>query len=294
MEQRRPKNCSVSFGSRIITGHYLKDGILLTYRTLKWFTVLLAPLIIGGFEFIRHTLLLRYIPMTAGNYYITLLTLILSFIYATWMFRTIEGINRRLSEERATIAVYEERERLARVLHDSIAQTLFFLNVKLQQGQMEEARFAVSEIDRQVRQVIFNLRSLPEEGASLNTRLKRWLEEWAVITGIEIFSEVSIPLAFFLSDEEVLFFGIIQEAFTNIQKHAGAKRADIIFVARGDGWTLRIADDGTGMAAGVEHQKRYGISMMQERAARLGATFDLRNREQGGLEIRLTSCKGDR
>jgi two-component system nitrate/nitrite sensor histidine kinase NarX len=265
--------------------------IPLTYRTLKWFTILLAPLIIGGFEFIRHTLLLRYIPMTAGNYYITLLTLVLSFIYATWMFRTIESINQHLSEERATIAVYEERERLARVLHDSIAQTLFFLNIKLQQGQMEEARFAVSEIDHQVRQVIFNLRSLPEEGASFNTRLRRWLEEWAVITGIEIVPEISIPLAYFSSDEEVLLFGIIQEVFTNIQKHAGAKRVDIAFDARGDGWTLRIADDGTGMVDSLDRPKKYGISMMQERAARLGATFDLRNREQGGLEICLTSLR---
>jgi two-component system nitrate/nitrite sensor histidine kinase NarX len=252
---------------------------------------LLAPLIIGGFEFIRHTLLLKYISMSAGNYYITFMTLILSSIYATWMFRTIEGINRRLSEERATIAVYEERERLARVLHDSIAQTLFFLNIKLQQGQMEEARFAVSEIDHQVRQVIFNLRSLPEEGASLNARLRRWLEEWSIITGIEIIPEIEIPFAFFSSGEEVQFFGIVQEAFTNIQKHAGARRVDITFDARADGWTLRIADDGTGMVSGVDRPKKYGISMMRERSARLGATCDLQNREQGGLEICLTSCR---
>lgn len=266
----------------------------MTYRTLKWFTILLAPLIIGGFEFIRHTpLLLRHISMSAGNYYITFLTLLLSFIYASWMFRTIESINRRLAEERATIAVYEERERLARVLHDSIAQTLFFLNIKLQQGQMEEARFAVSEIDHQVRQVIFNLRSLPEEGASLNTRLGRWLEEWAIITGIEIAPEIKIPPAFFSSGEEVLFFGIIQEALTNIQKHAGAKLVEITFNTHGGGWKLRIADDGAGLAAGVNRPKKYGIAMMQERAARLGANCTLRNLEQGGLEICLTAMRGD-
>jgi two-component system nitrate/nitrite sensor histidine kinase NarX len=159
---------------------------------------------------------------------------------------------------------------------------------------MEDARFAVSEIDRQVRQVIFNLRSLPEEGASLNTRLGRWLEEWVIITGIEVVPEIQIPPAFFPSNEEVLFFGIIQEALTNIQKHAGAKRVEIAFDAHGDGWTLRIADDGTGMAAGVDHPKKYGIAMMQERAARLGATCDLRNREQGGLEICLTATRGDK
>jgi signal transduction histidine kinase len=230
--------------------------------------------------------------MEAGNYYITFLTLVLSFFYATWMFRAIENINRRLSEERATVAVYEERERLARVLHDGIAQTLFFLNVKLQKVQMEEARFAVSEIDQQVRQAIFNLRSLPEEGSSLNARLGKWIGEWSVLTGIEIAPKINIPPAYFSSDEEVQIFGIIQEALTNIGKHARARQAEVVLTAFADGWLLRIADDGIGMTAGLDRTKKYGISMIQERAALLGASCDICNSDEGGLEICLTSCNG--
>ncbi|OPY58395.1 MAG: Sensor histidine kinase LiaS [Pelotomaculum sp. PtaU1.Bin035] len=213
----------------------LRMGILLTYRTLKWFTILLVPLIIGGFEFMRHDYFLRYIPMETGNYYITILTFFLSYFYATWMFRVIEKTNRHLSEEQARRAVYEERERLARELHDNIAQTLFFLNVKLKKGQVEEARFAASDIDHQVRQAIFNLRDLPEEGVSLSQRLNKWIQEWSMLTGIETVPNINIPVAYFSSGEDVQLFGIIQEAFTNIRKHAGAKQVKIDLAALSDG-----------------------------------------------------------
>ncbi|HBC91743.1 MAG TPA: two-component sensor histidine kinase [Pelotomaculum sp.] len=237
----------------------------------------------------RHTFLLQYIPMATGNYYITFLTFILSYFYATWMFRSIERINRRLTEEQSRRAVYEERERLAGELHDSIAQTLFYLNVKLQQGQMEEARFAVSDMDQQVRQAIFNLRSLPEEGVSLKQRLSKWLKEWSTLTGIEIIPEIDIPPAYFSSGDEVQLFGIVQEAFTNIRKHAGAKKVQIIFTILADGWRLWIADDGIGMMVDMNPTKKYGISMIKQRAAAIGATFDICNREKGGLEICLAS-----
>lgn len=264
----------------------------MSYSTLKWFTILLAPLIIGGFEFMRHTVLLRYIPMEAGNYYITFLTFVLSYLFATWMFHTIRRTNQHLSEEQARRAVYEERERLARELHDSIAQTLFFLNIKLKHGQIEEARFAASDIDHQVRQAIFNLRSLPEEGDSFKQRLSIWINEWSILAGIETVPKINIPHAYFSPVEEVQLFGIIQEALVNIRKHAGAQQANLSLTTLPDGWRLKIADNGIGIMPNIDRTKKYGLSMMRERAARLGASFDMRNREAGGLEICLTSRKG--
>lgn len=259
----------------------------MTYQTLKWLTILLAPLIIGGFEFLRHGLLLGYIPMEAGNYYITLLTFVLSYIFANWMFSTIKGMNQRLAEEQARRAVYEERERLARELHDNIAQTLFFLNVKLKQGKIEEAHSAVCDIDHHVRQAIFNLRSLPQGDSSLDQRLSKWLNEWSTLSRIEIVSNIDIPQTYFSPGEEVQLFGIIQEALANIRKHAKAQQANISFTALPEGWRLWIADDGMGLIADMKEAKKYGLSMMQERATQLGASCDVRTREKGGLEIIL-------
>lgn len=264
----------------------------MSYRALKWLMILIAPLIIGGFEFMRHTVLLRYIPMETGNYYITFLAFVLSFLFVTWMFHTIEGANRRLSEEQARRAVYEERERLARELHDSIAQTLFFLNIKLNHGKIEEARFAAADIDHQVRQAIFNLRSSPAAGDSFKQRLSTWINEWSMLSGIESVPRIDIPNAYFSPGEEVQLFGIIQEALVNIRKHARAQQAGLSLDTFAGGWRLKITDNGTGMAPNMEGAKKYGLSMMRERAARLGASFDVRNREAGGLEICLTSNKG--
>lgn len=61
----------------------------------------------------------------------TLLTLLLSYLFGTWMFGRIQSMNVKLAEEQAKRAVYEERERLAQELHDNIAQILFFMNVQL-------------------------------------------------------------------------------------------------------------------------------------------------------------------
>lgn len=236
----------------------------------------------------RHGLLLRYIPMEAGNYFITSLTFVLSYFYANWMFCTIKSMNQRLGEEQAKRAVYEERERLARELHDSIAQTLFFLNVKLKQGKVEEARSAVSDIDHNVRQAIFNLRSLPEESGTLNHRLRKWLNEWSTLTGVEVLANIYVPDDYFAPAEEIQLFGIMQEGFSNIRKHAKAKQANISLTTFPAGWRLWIADDGIGMTLAMEQTRHYGLSMMQERAVQLGADFEVRNNLLAGLEVTIS------
>ncbi|MCK9906283.1 histidine kinase, partial [Frankia sp. Cpl3] len=119
-------------------------------------------------------------------------------------------MNEKLVEEQARRAVYEERERLARELHDGIAQSLFFLNVKLKQDQLDDARIAVSAIDSHVRQAIFNLRSLPEEGSAFSARLDKWLTQWSALSGIDVIHDLAIAEGFFSPAEEVQLFGVIQ------------------------------------------------------------------------------------
>lgn len=264
----------------------------MTYRTLYWLTALLPAVIIGGFEFVRHDFLLSYISMETGNVYITLLTLLLSFLFASWMFRTIERMNAKLVEEQARRAVYEERERLARELHDGIAQSLFFLNVKLKQGNLEEARIAVSAIDNHVRQAIFNLRSLPDEG-SLEQRLEKWLAQWSALSGVEVTHHIQVKENFFSAAEEVQLFGIIQEAFANIRKHAQARHASLYFTTQEPRhWRLVIEDDGVGISVTSSDSKKYGLSMMRDRARQLQAAIQIVKRPDGGTMISLTSHTG--
>jgi nitrate/nitrite-specific signal transduction histidine kinase len=265
----------------------------MTYRTLKMFTVLLPTVLIGGFEYIRHEFLLDTLTMEAGNLYITLLTLVLSFLFATWLFNKLQRISDSLAKEQAKRAVYEERERLAQELHDGIAQTLFFLNVKLKQGKLDEARAAVSSIDHQVRQAIFNLRALPEESASLKLRLQKWLDEFTTMTGIETTLKFELQDDHFAPCDNVHLFGIVQEAFSNIRKHSGAKHAFLSLSAtQNGGWEMIIKDDGRGMKLPEDRRRSYGLAMMEERAQKISAIMDIREAQGGGTELVFTSTKG--
>lgn len=222
-----------------------------SYPFLKLLTMLLPPILIGGAEFVRHEFWVDTLSMEAGNVLITVFVFALSLWYAEWMFRRIETSNTRLAEEEARRAVYEERERLAGELHDNIAQGLFFLNVKLQKGHTEEAKSAVTEINNHLRQAIFNLRTLPEETADFEGRLRRWLEEWSILAGIPCRIMIRIGDRPFSTSEEVQLFGLIQEAFTNIRKHSRAGQAELELLADREGWRLAVRDDGVGISLGM-------------------------------------------
>ncbi|WP_134682935.1 sensor histidine kinase [Brevibacillus migulae] len=261
----------------------------MTYRKLYFLTVFVPPLVIGTFEFLRHDWLLAYIPMETGNLLITIISFAISFLFASWVFRMIRRMNDRLVEEQARRAVYEERERLARELHDGIAQSLFFLNVKLRQGHVNEARAAVSEIDKHVRQAIFNLRALPEEG-SFPQRLEKWLTQWSSLTGVDVDCLMEIPESTFSPAEEVQLFGIVQEAFANIRKHAAASHATLTLQVKAERqWKLVITDNGSGFDQGAISADHYGIVMMRERAEKLGAMFSLSSQQSGGTMLSLHS-----
>ncbi|HJV46813.1 MAG TPA: ATP-binding protein [Bacillota bacterium] len=266
----------------------------MNYQTLKLLTMIVPTVLIGGFEYIRHMFLISYLSMTTGNLYITILTFILSALFATWMFRLIEQMNEKINREQAKRAVYEERERLARELHDNIAQTLFLLNVKLKQGKLEESKSAVTEIDFQLRQAIFNLRSDPEEGGEFSIRINKWVHEWSVVTGVEV-NEMGKQIDdLFSPQEEVQLFGIIQEAFTNIRKHADATEVTIRFDFTPDGWRLQIIDNGRGMVGNSEpNNHQYGLKMIRERAAKIGASIEMDNSSHnGGTRLMIESAGG--
>lgn len=254
-------------------------------------TVILPTLLIGGFEFFRHEILLSSLSMETGNIFITILTFVLSLLFSSWLFRIIKIKNDQLADEQAKRAVYEERERLARELHDGMAQSLFFLNIKLKKGDMEAATHAVSTIDHHVRQAIFNLRTTPEEAGSLNSKITKWISEWSSFTGIDVdeeFDECEKNNELFTIKDEVQIFAIIQEAFANIRKHSGAAKASIKIKCAQGLWQMSIWDNGCGIDMATLSGRKYGVSMMKERARQIGAKFQIFKSEMGGTEIIVT------
>ncbi|CEG27057.1 sensor histidine kinase [Bacillus sp. B-jedd] len=265
----------------------------MSYRYLKIFSILLPTILIGGFEFLRHGVFLDHLSMDTGNYLITFLTFIISCIYTVWMFRMIEVKNRRITKEREVHAIYEERERLAKELHDSIAQSLFLMKVHLKKGKLQEAGTLTNSIDTQLRQAIFNLRLTPNEGMTLAKRIRHWLENWQTVTGIETEIEITVDEDLFSASEEVLLFGIVQEVFTNIQKHSGAEAATIYLWNNGPDWELSVEDDGRGFVPAEVNAAHYGLAMVKERAAALSAVLDIRSVVGTGTKFILKGKKRD-
>jgi signal transduction histidine kinase len=96
----------------------------------KWVLTILTGLFILLFEFLRHKFM-RDIYMNWGNLLVAVFSSLLFLAYFTVIFRLIEKLTTRLNEEVAHSMLHEERERIAHSLHDNIAQTIFFMNIKL-------------------------------------------------------------------------------------------------------------------------------------------------------------------
>jgi signal transduction histidine kinase len=203
------------------------------------------------------------------------------------MFKTIEEKNHRISLEREMRAIYEERERLAKELHDNIAQTLFLLKVNLKKGKLHEAQSLVNSIDSNLRQAIYNLRISPTEHALFSKRIEYWLDDWSTVSGIDIKASIKIDEGVFSPAEEIQLFSMIQEAFTNIRKHSNADGASLFFHSTRNKWDLIIKDNGKGFFMNEIPLNKYGLVMLKERAHKIGAVIDIFSETGFGTKITI-------
>lgn len=197
-------------------------------------------------------------------------------------------------------AVVQERARLAREIHDGLAQTLALL--KLQSSQMQNHlahgeinrlsellaanHAALSEAYLDTRQAIDNLRLTPQKG------LTAWLEQIAAefTTSSELPVDCSLAAgdANLLPEVQAQLIRIVQEALTNVRKHAHARRVQLnLRVWLGD-LVLEIGDDGVGFSpSDVADYNRVGLRSMRERAELIGADFQIISQPGQGTTVRL-------
>lgn len=210
----------------------------------------------------------------------------------------------RNSELRAEIefnSIMAERTRLAREIHDGLAQTLGFL--KLQAAQME-TYLAAKDINRlqnslsmtykvlsdaylDVRQAIDDLRISPD-GESLEPWLKETCLEFEENTGLVVNLEGS-PAAENLPPEiQVQLIRIIQEALSNVRKHSQATQAWIEYRQAGRDFLVEIRDDGRGFHPDeLPGVSKYGLQGMRERSDLIGADFQIISAPQEGTIIKV-------
>ena len=218
---------------------------------------------------------------------------------------TIALEHARLEDRLRDLAVVEERERIARELHDGIAQVLGYVNTKSQaidghlaQGRTDAARVQVAELGAaaravyvDVREAILGLRSPIEPGQSLGAAATAYAQRVAADSPFALDLDITDETRDLRLDAEAeaQVYRIVQEALTNVRKHASARRVRMAMVVAGGQLDVRIDDDGRGFGpqATTGDVARYGLRSMHERAAAIGATLDVRPGWRGGVVVAL-------
>ncbi|WP_285564912.1 sensor histidine kinase, partial [Actinomadura rubrobrunea] len=191
----------------------------------------------------------------------------------------LELADRRRDAER--LALLEDRDRIARDLHDTVIQRLFATAMTLMSaGKITQRRDvavrvqrAVDDLDdtiRQIRSTIFALQAGPDE-EGLRSRLHAVVDEAADHLGFAPSVRLDGLLDTAVSDEvgEHLL-AVAREALSNVARHARAREAQVAVDVRDDEVVLRVEDDGVGLCEGG---RRSGLRNMAERAERLGGSF---------------------
>ncbi|WP_026905680.1 sensor histidine kinase [Paucisalibacillus globulus] len=216
----------------------------------------------------------------------------------------------RLADEKAELAksahksaVIEERQRIARDLHDAVSQQLFALsmmseaavrqidnNPKLAKEQMVEVASASHQAQSEMRALLLHLRPVHLSGDPLPKGITKLVEELKQKSQINFQLEIEESLKLSEATEEHVF-RIIQESLSNILRHANATEVKIEFVKRGRELFIHIADNGKGFDLSNDNEKKtsYGLKTMKERSEELGGTFTIRsNMEEGTyIDIRI-------
>lgn len=200
------------------------------------------------------------------------------------------------------LAISAERNLLAQELHDSIAQSLAFLNLQVQMlesaledNDMQEAqedlkriRAGVQESYEDVRELLVHFRTRVSQ-SDLDTELTRAINKFEAQSGIKttfVTTGTALPLPIECQAQALY---IVQEALSNIRKHAHASKAEIS-MTRGDEYRFIIRDDGRGLdAEAIDHGRHGGIGMsiMRERIERIGGKLEIHSQPGRGTEVVL-------
>jgi signal transduction histidine kinase len=206
------------------------------------------------------------------------------------------------ADQVASLAVEQERNRLARDLHDSVTQTVFSMNLAAQSARLlldrepprasgqllrleELSANALKEIQSLVSQL--KPRSLADEG--LPSALRRLVNERQARDGLRV--SLEIQGAKTLSEGETLgLYSIVNEALTNVVKHSGVREATICLKLNNDGSSLEIEDRGQGFdPRAVSNQRGHlGLAGMSERAQEIGWTLSVESEKDSGTRIRVS------
>lgn len=213
--------------------------------------------------------------------------------------------NARLHRQVGALAMAEERERIAREIHDSVSQVLGYVNTKaqaaeelLRAGKHEAAATQVGQLGEaardayaDVREHILGLRTAATVERNFLATLQEYLRRWQEGSGVTA-TLVTDPAHGFAprlsTTSELQLLRIIQEGLSNVRKHSGATTVTVHLIAV-TGWIeARVEDNGNGFdpaATSRAEYPRFGLSTMRERAEAVGGSVELTSEVGHGTRV---------
>ncbi len=200
-------------------------------------------------------------------------------------------------------ATLEERERLAREMHDSLAQSLGYLKMKtamtdalLSGGQIDQAQVSLLEVKEiagetylDVREVIFGLRNPPSKSLRFLPDLTEYLSKYQLHYGLNVQLKAKDDCSPSFSPEVTLqLTRIIQEALSNVRKHTQLNQATICLERDDHHWCITIEDEGNGFdprEINSDGWQFLGSHIMRERAESIGAEFQIDTQPGWGTRV---------
>jgi two-component system, NarL family, sensor kinase len=224
----------------------------------------------------------------------------LQLLYTVGDLLSIAVERARLADRSARLGAAEERNRLAREIHDTLAQGLTAAALQLESADalldagsnpqrahdsvLRALSLTKTNLD-EARRSVLDLRAAPLEGRPLSEALKilagRWEEETGITTRVRSVNG-GRPLP---PRVEAALYRICQEALANVARHAGARRATVRLVATPERVRLSVEDDGCGFDLSEIPTGRHGLLGMRERAGLLGGTFEVESVPGKGTRV---------
>jgi signal transduction histidine kinase len=211
--------------------------------------------------------------------------------------------NRKLAQYAVTaekLAVSQERNRLARELHDTLAHSLSGVTVQLEAVEalwevkpreahqiLDQARRAAQSGLTEARRALQALRASPLEDLGLALAVRDLARSAAARASLRLDLDVENHLQNLVPEVEQCIYRVAQESLTNVARHADAKSLRVALRHEAEGLTLTIADDGRGFDPAVVNAARYGLQGLRERAEMVGATLHVASALQEGTTVRL-------
>jgi signal transduction histidine kinase len=212
----------------------------------------------------------------------------------------------KLIAQKQALATLQERERLARDLHDTLGQVLGYASMQVEAAaklsrdgkgeaaakQLDRLGGMIREAHAEVREYIMNLRTTPALHRPFFTAVQQYLEGFT--SNYDIQTDLSVGSALkgttFSPDMQVQIFRIVQEALSNARKHSKARHVQVKFEAEDGRVCVVIEDDGHGFSPDnlqMAYGQHFGLQFMQERAGQLGGMLQVQSAPGKGTQVML-------